>query len=159
MSSDDMTLGALKNLGNLANVRPCIVIDSREQTPLRFTRLESVSGTLTSGDYSILGATHLFAVERKSIPDLVSSTCSSERDRFERELHRLRGFRFARLLVCGPRSDIEQHLYRSSASPKAVLNTVAAFEARYNVPAVFCANPTAASEQIESWAYWPCVIN
>jgi DNA excision repair protein ERCC-4 len=152
--TDDFTLPALRSLGKLADVRPTIIVDTREQAPLVFKRLPFVRGSLQSGDYSALGAEHLFAVERKSLADMVSSTCSSERERFERELHRLRGFRFARLLICGPRSDIENHTYRSNASPKSVLNTIAAFEARYNVPAVFCANPAEAAEKVESWAYW-----
>ena len=148
------TLPALKNLGSLADVRPTIVVDSREQAPLRFLRLESVTGSLASGDYSFAGGEHLFAVERKSIPDLVSSVCTQERERFERELHRLRGFRFARLLIVGTREEIETGSYRSQAKPKSVLNSLAAFEARYSVPVVFAPTPTVAAAQIESWAYW-----
>lgn len=143
-----------KKLGSLAEIRPTIVIDNREQTPLHFTRLQSVRRTLLSGDYSVSGLEHLFAIERKSIPDLVSSVCSSERERFERELHRLRGFRFARLLICGPREDIVVHNYRSNASPKAVLNSLSSFECRYNVPVVFADNEKYAAELIESWGYW-----
>jgi ERCC4-type nuclease len=48
------------------------VVDVREQTPLVFTRLQAVSGTLYSGDYSIQGLEAIFSVERKSIEDLVS---------------------------------------------------------------------------------------
>jgi ERCC4-type nuclease len=154
MNDTFSTLPALQKLGDLSKIRPTIIVDSREQCPLEFKKLPFVRGSLQSGDYSIAGCEHLFAVERKSIPDLVASTCSSERERFERELHRLRGFRFARLLICGPRSDIEAHTYRSSASPKSVLNTIAAFECRYNVAAVFAADPAEAAEKVESWAYW-----
>ena len=32
-----------------------IVVDNREQDPLTFTRLQSMTGTLYSGDYSIQG--------------------------------------------------------------------------------------------------------
>jgi len=147
-------LPALKGLGSLADIRPVVVIDSREQAPLRFERLDSVRGNLTSGDYSFVGGEHVFAVERKSIPDIVSCCCSQERERFERELHRLRGFRFARLLIVGERIQIEQGEYRSNASSKAVLNSLSAFEARYNVPVVYCPTPEEAAAQIESWAYW-----
>jgi len=126
-----------------------IVIDTREQTPLSFADLpgvSSVSGTLQSGDYSIEGLEEHFAVERKSIDDLIGS-CTSERDRFRRELHRLRGFSFARLLVVGTQDQIELHRYRSQASPKAILATLTAFEVEYNVPVVFL--PTAA--QASRW--------
>ena len=39
-------------------------------------------------------------------------------------------------------------------APRAVLSTVCAFEARYGLPVVFCADETAAAEQVEVWAYW-----
>jgi ERCC4-type nuclease len=149
----------LRAVADLSGVRPVILIDSREQTPLRFTRLpfrtlrEEEGEGLYSGDYSIAGCETLFAVERKSIADLVSC-CGPGRERFERELHRLRGFRFARVIVTGPRSDIEASNYRSTMAPRAVLSTVCAFEARYGLPVVFCADETAAAEQVEVWAYW-----
>ena len=41
-------LPALKGLGDLADARPTIIVDSREQAPLVFTRLPSVTGTLTT---------------------------------------------------------------------------------------------------------------
>jgi hypothetical protein len=66
-------LPALKGLGRLADLRPVICVDSREQQALTFTRLESVVATLQSADYSFLGAEERFAVSRKSLPDLVSS--------------------------------------------------------------------------------------
>lgn len=148
------TLPAMKSLADLAELRPTVVIDSREQAPLRFTRLNYVTGTLTSGDYSFRGGEEHFAIERKSLPDLVACCCSQERDRFERELHRLRGFRFARLLIVGKRADLLMGNYRSQASPKAVMNSLNALEVRYGVPVVFCDDPEAAAIQVESWVYW-----
>lgn len=67
--------------GNLAGVRPVIVIDTREQAPLPFSRLAVERGTLVSGDYSFRGGEELFAVERKSIPDLVACCAGDNRDR------------------------------------------------------------------------------
>jgi hypothetical protein len=45
-------------------------------------------------------------VERKSIGDVVACCVGQSRERFERELHRLRGFRFKRLLVVGNEAEI-----------------------------------------------------
>ncbi len=149
------TLPALKGLGDLADARPRIIVDSREQTPLVFTRLPYRVGTLQTGDYSFAGGEELFAVERKSIADLVACCTGDNRERFERELHRLRGFRFARLLIVGHRLEIEQHRYRSNISPKAVLATLAAFEARY-IPVVWSDSPDLAAQLIERWAWWFC---
>ena len=60
------TLPALKSLGKLADLRPVVIIDSREQDPLPIKRLETVRAGLQSADYSFLGGEHLFGVERKS---------------------------------------------------------------------------------------------
>jgi ERCC4-type nuclease len=108
--------------GRVNTIQPTIVIDTREQTPLTFANLPSERGTLQSGDYSARGLEELFAVERKSIADLVAC-CTVERERFERELHRLRGFRFARLLIVGCEAEITTHRYRGNTSPKSVLHT------------------------------------
>jgi ERCC4-type nuclease len=96
----------------------------------------------------------LFGVERKSIPDLVSCCAASNRERFENELHRLRGFRFRRLLVIGSRAEIEAGHYRSNITPAAVLGTLAAFEIRYDCPVVFEPTPEAAGRRVESWAWY-----
>lgn len=132
---------------------PVIVVDTREQDPLPIRRLATLRAGLTSGDYSIAGAEHLFAVERKSITDLIAC-CGPERERFERELHRPRGFRFARLLVIGAESDVATGGFRSRMSPRAVLASVRAFEARYNLPVVWQPDPDEAGRQIERWAAW-----
>src|SRR5260370_30850848 len=97
--STTFELPALKSLGKLPNHEPVIVVDTREQEPLSFHRLKAVCGTLISGDYSVAGLEELFAVERKTVSDLVGCCMGENRERFERELHRLRGFRFKRLLV------------------------------------------------------------
>lgn len=154
MNESTPTLPALKSLGKLASARPVIVIDTREQAPLQFTRLESVTGTLTSGDYSVHGLEHLFAVERKSVEDLVGCCMGDNRERFEREMHRLRGFRFARLLIVGTREEIAAGGYRSRVEPRVVLNSLSAWEARYNIPAIFADTPSAAATHIERWAWW-----
>ncbi len=73
---------------------PVIAVDTREQDPLEFPTFPTKVATLQSGDYSVQGGELHFAVERKSLPDLVTSL-TRERDRFCRELHRLRGFDFA----------------------------------------------------------------
>lgn len=137
-----------------SEVRPLIVIDTREQTPLPFRRLPSCPGTLQTGDYSAFGLETLLAIERKSIPDLVACCVGENRERFERELHRLRGFRFKRLLVVGARAEIDQHRYRSNVRPAAVLATLSAFEIRYDIPVVWTLTPEEAGQLMESWVWW-----
>ena len=138
----------------LSELRPVIIIDTREQTPLKFARLQSHTGTLTTGDYSFEGGEDHLAIERKSVPDLVSCCMGSNRDRFFRELHRLRGFAFRRLLIVGTRSEIESGQYRSAIRPQSVLGTLSAIEARYDVPVVFEPDPAAAGRLVEEWVWW-----
>ena len=154
MTAELPVLPALKSLGDLSKAKPVIVIDTREQTPLTFTRLQSVSGTLQSGDYSFLGGEESFAVERKSIADLAGCCTGDNRERFERELHRLRGFRFKRLLIVGDEAEVLSGHYRSNIKPKAVLNTLSAFEARYDLPIVWTDSPANAALLVERWAWW-----
>jgi ERCC4-type nuclease len=153
VSCSAFKLPALKSLGDLSGAEPKIIIDSREQNPLPFSRLKTQPGTLISGDYSIKGLEQHFAVERKSIADLISCCMGQNRERFERELHRLRGFPFARLLVIGTEEEILQGRYYSNIQPKAVMATLCAFEVRY-VPVVFAATPEAAGRMVERWGFW-----
>lgn len=147
------TLPGLRGLRDLADLRPVIVIDQREQDPLVFTRLQAVPGTLYAGDYSVCGLEASFAVERKSIDDLANCCLAAQRERFEHELLRLRGYRFKRLLVIGTREDIAAGRYHSRVAPKSVLATLGAFEVRY-LPVVFAATPQEAAALIERWCWY-----
>lgn len=133
---------------------PTIIIDSREQTPLVFTRLPTITVALLIGEHSVAGLEDHYAVERKSTADLVASCVGDNRDRFFRELHRLRGFPFMRLLVVGTMGEIERDEYRSQVKPAAVLATLAATEARFDVPVVFATTQVEGARRIESRAYW-----
>lgn len=148
------SLPALKSLGDLIRAQIILVQDSREQDPLKFEHLPCVVRGLTSADYSIVGFESEFGIERKSIEDLVGCCMGENRERFERELHRLRGFRFKRLVIIGGRGLIETQRYRSKISPKAVLATLSAFEVRWDIPIAFCETPEAAALQIERHAFY-----
>jgi len=150
----DFKIPALKSLGELKDTKPVIVIDTREQTPLKFVHLESRVETLQTGDYSIAGLSELFAVERKTVSDFVACCVGENRERFERELHRLRGYRFKRIIVIGSELEIQQARYQSRITPKAVFGTLSAFEVRYDCPVVFAASPELAAIQIERWAFY-----
>jgi DNA excision repair protein ERCC-4 len=76
------------------------------------------------------------------------------RERFERELHRLRGYRFKRLLVIGAEADILSGGYHSGINPRAVMASLYAFEARYDVPVVFAATTMAGARLVERWAFY-----
>jgi DNA excision repair protein ERCC-4 len=148
------SLPARRTLGKLADTQVTVIADTREQQPLPITRLPVVRSCLATGDYSFLGGETVFAVERKvATGDLISSL-TGERERFERELLRLRGFRFARLLVVGSRADVEAGKYPSNANPKAILGSLAAYEVRYGLPVVWAATPEAAAALVEQWCWY-----
>lgn len=152
--SENFALPALKSLAELADAEPIIVVDPREQKPLPFSRLKTQDGTLYSGDYSVAGLEELFSIERKSIPDLVSCCIDSNRERFARECHRLRGFFFKRLLIVGSEEEILRGNFQSNIKPRAVLGTLACFEIRYDLPVVFCETPEKAGRLIEKWVFY-----
>lgn len=111
-----------------------IIVDSREQTPLDFTRYGATPepGSLEVGDYAPAGLGHVCAVERKSLPDLIASL-TWERERFERELRRARGLDAFAVVIEGSLGQVRRHEYRSQAKPHAILQSLCAFSCRYAV--------------------------
>ena len=104
------------------------VIDTREQRPLRLEykdglELPSARGTLYTGDYSIKGLESYVAIERKSLADMMGCIGSS-RDRFEKEIIRLRGYEVKCIVVEASWRDIEAGNYRSKVSPSAAIGTL-----------------------------------
>ena len=137
------------------DLKPTIIVDSREhECPLIFTQLPSIMRGLPTGDYTVLGFEDHFCVERKTISDLISSISKDNRARFERELVRMRGYKFKRLLIIGSRLAIELHEYRSDMHPNAVLGTLAAYEQRYDLPPEFAETPEQAALTVERWAVY-----
>jgi DNA excision repair protein ERCC-4 len=135
--------------GGVQTMKPIIIVDTREQTPLVFGNLRSERGTLQSGDYSILGLEHEFAIERKSIPDLCGSLIR-QRKRFERELHRLRGFSFARILIVGSPQEVQAIAHNA----KAIFSGISAMETRWSVPVVWEPSPELAARLVERWVWF-----
>jgi DNA excision repair protein ERCC-4 len=128
---------------------PIIITDTREQRPLTFQHLASEPGALQSGDYSIRGLEHDFAIERKSIADLCQSVTRG-RERFERELLRLRGFHFARVLIVGSPHEVQATAHNA----KAVFSSLTAMETRWNVPVVWEPSPELAARLVERWVWF-----
>lgn len=122
-----------------------IICDSREQAPFAFSGLpvEVEVGALEAGDYSVRGFERRVAVERKELQDLVGCL-SGERDRFERELARLRGYDSAAVIVEEPMSALRQGRYRGHLNPNSAWQSVLAFSMRYRIPFWFCTNRAAA---------------
>jgi DNA excision repair protein ERCC-4 len=130
---------------------PTILIDTREQDRLPID-YPCEMATLPTGDYSYRGGEDTFTIERKSIPDLVGCL-GADRERFQAQLQRLKGYSFARLLIVGNYGDLASGNYRSRLCPKAAVNSMRALEARF-VPVVWCDTQSQAARQVEQWAFW-----
>lgn len=103
--------------------RVVAVIDTREQSPLTLAPLQTTSGTLATGDYSVAGLEHLVAVERKSLPDLVACI-GVERERFDREVQRLLAYPTRALVVESTWPEIEAGEWRSKVTPAAAVGSL-----------------------------------
>jgi ERCC4-type nuclease len=116
--------------------KPVIIVDSREQRPYAFSnRVIRQIQALPAGDYSLQGFENKAAIERKSLDDLVN-TVVHERERFERELNRLKEYRFAWVVVEGTIEDIVAGNYRSGITPPSLLGIITSLMADF-IPFVF----------------------
>ncbi len=131
---------------------PIIVVDSREQFPWRFENLPTEPGTLNTGDYSIRNLTHLISIERKSLPDLLACI-GRERDRFKRELQRLKAYRFRALIIEASHADLEAGEWRSQLKPSHVLGSLAAWMVQYALPIMLAGDHEAAARFGERYLY------
>ena len=114
-----------------------IKIDSREQRPYEFK--DSEIGTLSVGDYSILGLEDCIAIERKELNDLIGCL-TNDRERFEKELYKGRTLDYFALIIEANLSDLVNGNYRSQMEPKAAIQSLLAFSIRYRLPVWFCEN-------------------
>ena len=118
-----------------------IIVDSREQKPFSFKDypVEVATGTLTTGDYSLAGFEDRVAVERKSLGDLLGCLTSG-RNRFARELERLRGYESVVVVVEAPFEHLADGRYRSRMHPDAAVQSVISIIQEYRMPFSFFPN-------------------
>ena len=134
-----------------------IVVDTREQMPYLFQGYGHwiggvVRATLPTGDYSVQGWEALVAMERKSLADLVLSLTAS-RARFLRECERLAEIPHRAILVEATWEEIKTPYVDSeipsSAHPNAIAGSLAAIQARWNIPILCLSRDRGLSEE---WA-------
>lgn len=113
---------------------PTILIDQREQQPLRFGKeLRTEVALLPCGDYSLRGLTAEIAIERKSLPDLVHC-CGKDRARFIEQIERMRAYRFRALVVEARLCEVQIGAFRSRINPKSVEGTLVKVAHELGVP-------------------------
>jgi ERCC4-type nuclease len=131
--------------------RLSIVVDTREQAPFYFGRylVDVVPGALPTGDYSLPGFEDRVAIERKSVDDLVGCLKGEQRERFERELTRGRHYELFAVVVESSLAEIRAGRYRSEMRSESVIQSLAAFQARYRVAFCWCGTRALA----EHWTF------
>ena len=134
--------------------RPYVLIDTREQAPLRFAPELGVDcgvASLPVADYSVRGYTSLIALERKSVSDLIG-TLTKGRERFENELELMTQYRWRAILVEGRRGDVEAGIYRSLATPQSIIGSLRAIWMRYQVPTFWCDDAPGCAREVAWFA-------
>ena len=113
-----------------------IKVDSREQLPYEFENPSEV-GTISIGDYSIVGLENHITVERKELNDLIGCLTTG-RERFERELYKGKALDYFALVIEASLSDLINGRYKSEMNPKSAIQSLIAFSVRYRLPVWFC---------------------
>ena len=129
----------------------CAIIDTREQKPLRLT-LANERGTLPTGDYSLKGMEEIMVVERKELSDLIGCMTTG-RERFEKELMRMKAYSHKCVVVEGLWSDLENGNYRSQIKPKSATHTVISWMSRFGVPFAFVGSRESAAAFVDFFLF------
>ena len=123
--------------------KPVLFVDTREQTPLDFSAHKDnfqhiVRATLKEGDYSVYvpGDVRKIAFERKSLPDLVGTVIKG-RDRFRRELERLKEYNYAAILIEATYAQTSSPYTFSKVSPNSIIGSLQSFQLEFGVDVIF----------------------
>ena len=149
-----MTNGAEKRI---QDIEPgVILVDTREQAPLKFgPQWRTELATLSIGDYGLKGFSDWdnpqFIIERKALGDLISSLTHG-RERFWRELLKMRRYTFAAVVIEAIPGEIEMGEYQSAAKPQSILQSLAAIQVRMGVHIIWAGSHDGAARAIERLA-------
>lgn len=133
------------------------IIDSREQQPLDLSPIGKVEVRgLSTGDYSLVGFEDQIAIERKSLQDFVQCVVGKNRERFEKELHRLMAYPCRAVVLEASYPHLEQpENWKGNVTPNAVMGSLLAWQRRFEVPFLCCGNRKTAGRMIARmmWQY------
>ncbi len=127
------------------------ICDSREQLPLKL-KMPTATGTLTTGDYSLMGLDDLICGERKSLSDLIGCMTSG-RDRFERELHRMKAYPHKLVVVEAHWIELVEGNYRSQLNPASATHSVLSWMGKYQVPFLFAGSHELACDAVSFYMF------
>jgi ERCC4-type nuclease len=141
----------------LRTPRPVILVDTREQNPLDFSRLEGwFAGiqrrALKLGDYSIAGLEDHCVVERKDLTDLVHSL-TTERIVFVTRLRRMSRYPHRLLVITAALSEVKSPQTCIGASPNRITQSLIAALAGLQVPFPCSETHELGEELVASYLY------
>ncbi len=141
----------------LKTPRPVVVVDTREQNPLDFSRFADwFAGiertTLKLGDYSIAGLENLCVVERKDLADLVHS-CTTDRCVFIKRLRQMAQYPHRLLLVTSTLSQVKSPYSYAGVNPNRITQSLIAILAGLQVPFLCSETHELGEELVASYLY------
>jgi ERCC4-type nuclease len=141
----------------LKSPRPVLLVDTREQNPLDFSRFEGwFAGVerkaLKLGDYSIAGMEEICVVERKDLSDLVHS-CTANRCVFMNRLRQMAQYPHRLLLVTSTLSQIKSPYPHASENPNRITQSLIAMLAGLQVPFLCSETHELGEELVASYLY------
>jgi ERCC4-type nuclease len=111
--------------------------------------LETVTGTLPTGDLSLAGCGDLVCIERKTFWDLISCLCTG-RERFTKELQRGQRIPNFSVVVEASYREVLRGDYRSQMTPVSAWGSIIALQERYRIPFYFAGDVPTAAKLTES---------
>lgn len=121
------------------DVLACIDTREKDGHELDLKPLLFVKKKLSTGDYSVVGYEDKITIETKYLDDFIACM-TAERDRFEAELVRMRGYQHRAIVIKASWSDIEWGRYRSKMPFQAVMGSAMAFAMSANVSILMAEN-------------------
>jgi ERCC4-type nuclease len=141
----------------LRTPKATLLIDTREQNPLDFSRFEGWFGgvekrALAIGDYSIAGLEEVCVVERKDLPDLVHSF-TADRAVFVKRIKNMGAYPHKLLVITAAMSEMKSRYTFSTVNPNRVMQALVATLAGWGVPFLCTETHELGEEIVASYLY------
>ncbi len=141
----------------LRTPRPVVLVDTREQYPFWFIRFRGwfervIPKALSLGDYSVEGMENLCVVERKTLPDLVSSF-TTERAAFIERLRKMSEVPNRLLVITAALSQVKSQYNHSRANPNRITQSLVAALAGLKIPFLCVEDNDLGEEIVASYLY------
>jgi DNA excision repair protein ERCC-4 len=141
----------------LKTPKPVLIIDTREQDPLDFSRFRGwFAGierrSLHLGDYSVAGMEDICAVERKGLSDLVQSL-STTRPAFVERLRAMSRLPHRLLVITASLSQVKSPYPHCDVNPNRVVQSLVAALAGLGVPFLCTETHELGEEVVASYLY------